>query len=144
MKVAIEEAKQAYIEDEVPIGAVLVKDNKIISRNHNKNRQLIDPTAHAEILVLRDAAKKIGAFRLVDTDLFVTIEPCPMCSGAIIYSRIKNLYFGCVDLKTGCAGSTLNIVSNDFFNHKVNYYKNILEDECSSIIKKFFKEKRKK
>jgi len=144
MKSALCQADLAYKEDEVPIGAVLVIDNNIIAENHNRNRQLIDPTAHAEILVLREAAQKIGEFRLNNAELYVTVEPCPMCAGAIIYSRIKKVIYGCKDAKAGCHTSVLNILNNKKFNHRVETISGILEKESLELLQNFFKEKRQK
>jgi len=140
MRAALKEAELAYCEDEIPIGAVIVINGDIIAANHNRNRQLIDPTAHAEILVLKETAKKIGVFRLVDADLYVTIEPCPMCAGAIIYSRIKRVIYGCKDEKAGCDSSVLNILNNPNFNHRAQTISGILENECREIMQKFFKD----
>jgi tRNA(adenine34) deaminase len=142
MNIAVEEAEKAYIEDEVPIGAVLVIDNEVISRNHNRNRQLTDPTAHAEILVLREAAKKLGCFRILNSILFVTMEPCPMCAGAMLYSRIGKIVYGCADLKAGCDTSVCNILNNEKFNHRVEVIRNFNEKKCKYLLQKFFKEKR--
>ena len=143
MKEALKEAKKAYAIEEIPVGCVIVKDGKVIARGYNKRESLQDTTLHAEIIAIKKACKKLGTWRLEDCDLYVTLEPCPMCSGAIIQSRIKNLYFGAYDPKTGAAGSVLDLFSYAF-NHKVNVYKEIMIDECSKIIKDFFKELRKK
>lgn len=143
MKEALKEAKKAYAIEEIPVGCVIVKDNKIIARGYNKRESMQDVTLHAEIIAIKKACKKLGSWRLEDCDLYVTLEPCPMCSGAIIQSRIKNLYFGAYDPKTGASGSVLDLFSYSF-NHKVNVFKEIMIDECSKIIKDFFKELRKK
>ena len=143
MKEALKEAKKAYAIEEIPVGCVIVKDGKVIARGYNKRESLQDTTLHAEIIAIKKACKKLGTWRLEDCDLYVTLEPCPMCSGAIIQSRIKNLYFGAYDPKTGAAGSVLDLFSYAF-NHKVNVHKEIMLDECSKIIKDFFKELRKK
>ena len=143
MKVALKEALKAYLLGEVPVGAVIVYDNKIIARGHNTRELAQSVLGHAEINAIKKASKKIGSWRLEDCDMYVTLEPCSMCSGAIIQSRIKNLYFGAYDLKTGAGGSVFNLFDYPF-NHKVNVYGGIMEEECSRIIKDFFKELRQK
>ena len=143
MKAALAEAKKAYLIDEVPVGAVIVYNNKIIARGHNTREKEQSVLGHAEINAIRKASKKIGSWRLEDCDIYVTLEPCSMCSGAIIQSRIKNLYYGASDPKTGACGSVLNLFENDF-NHKVNVTGGIMENECSQIIKDFFKTLRQK
>ena len=143
MKAALAEAKKAYIIDEVPVGAVIVCDGKIIARGHNTRETKQSVLGHAEINAIKKASRKIGSWRLEDCDMYVTLEPCSMCSGAIIQSRIKNLYFGAFDPKTGACGSVLNLFEHDF-NHKVNVNGGIMEDECSRIIKDFFRELRQK
>ena len=143
MKAALAEAKKAYIIDEVPVGAVIVRDGKIIARGHNTRETKQSVLGHAEINAIKKASRKIGSWRLEDCDMYVTLEPCSMCSGAIIQSRIKNLYFGAFDPKTGACGSVLNLFEYDF-NHKVNVSGGIMEDECSRIIKDFFRELRQK
>ncbi len=139
---ALKEAKKAYDIDEVPVGCVIVYNNKIIARAHNKRETTQNTIAHAEVLAIQKACKKVGSWRLVDCDMYVTLEPCSMCSGAIIQSRIKNLYFGAHDYRTGAAGSVLNLFDYNF-NHKVNVIPNILQLECESIIKNFFANLRK-
>ena len=143
MKEALKEAHKAFILGEVPVGAVIVYNNKVIARGHNTREIKQSVLGHAEINAISKASKKIGSWRLEDCDIYVTLEPCSMCSGAIIQSRIKNLYFGAYDLKTGACGSVLNLFDYPF-NHKVNVYGGIMEDECSRIIKDFFKELRQK
>lgn len=143
MKAALKEARKAYLLGEVPVGAVIVYDNKIIARGHNTRELTQSVLGHAEINAIKKASKKIGSWRLEDCDMYVTLEPCSMCSGAIIQSRIKNLYFGAYDLKTGASGSVFNLFDYPF-NHKVNVYGGIMEEECSRIIKDFFKELRQK
>lgn len=143
MREALKEAKKAYLLGEVPVGAVIVYENKIIARGHNTREIKQSVLGHAEINAIQKASKKIGSWRLEDCDIYVTLEPCPMCSGAIIQSRIKNLYYGATDPKTGACGSVLNLFENPF-NHKVNVIGGVLEDECSRIIKDFFKELRQK
>ena len=143
MKAALKEAAKAYQLGEVPVGAVIVYNNKIIARGHNTRELSQSVLGHAEINAIKKASKKIGSWRLEDCDIYVTLEPCSMCSGAIIQSRIKNLYFGAYDLKTGACGSVLNLFDYPF-NHKVNVCGGIMEEECSRIIKDFFKELRQK
>ena len=143
MKAAYAEAKKAYMIDEVPVGAVIVFNNKIIARGHNTRETNQSVLGHAEINAIKKASKKIGSWRLEECDMYVTLEPCPMCSGAIIQSRIKNLYFGAYDLKGGASGSVLNLFEYPF-NHKVNVVGGMMEEECSRIIKDFFKELRQK
>lgn len=143
MNLALKEAIKAYKKDEVPIGAVLVKDDKIIARAHNLIKKLKDPTAHAEILAIKKASKKINNERLPGTKLYVTIEPCAMCAFAIILARVETLVFGTTDLKTGACGSVYRIINNKKNNHRVKVIKGILKEECAEIIQKFFREKRK-
>jgi tRNA(adenine34) deaminase len=143
MMSALKEAQKAYGILEVPVGCVIVKDGKIIARGHNVRERDQSITGHAELVAIKKASKKLGTWRLEDCDIYVTLEPCPMCAGAIIQSRIRNLYFGAYDLKTGACGSVVNLFENAF-NHKVNVYGGVLEDKCSIIIKEFFKELRKK
>lgn len=144
MKEAIKQAKKAAEKDEVPIGCVIVKDDQIIARAYNKREMKQCSTAHAEILAIEKACKKLGSWRLEDCDLYVTLEPCPMCSGAIIQSRIRNVIFGAYDPKGGCMGSNMNINDVRGFNHYPDIEGGILQDECSRLLKEFFKAKRKK
>lgn len=144
MKEAIKQAKKAAQKDEVPIGCVIVKDDQIIAREYNKREMKQCSTAHAEILAIEKACKKLGSWRLEDCDLYVTLEPCPMCSGAIIQSRIRNVIFGAYDPKGGCMGSNMNINDVRGFNHYPDIEGGILQDECSRLLKEFFKAKRKK
>lgn len=144
MKEAIKQAKKAAQKDEVPIGCVIVKDDQIIARAYNKREMKQCSTAHAEILAIEKACKKLGSWRLEDCDLYVTLEPCPMCSGAIIQSRIRNVIFGAYDPKGGCMGSNMNINDVRGFNHYPDIEGGILQDECSRLLKEFFKTKRKK
>jgi len=144
MKLAIKEAKKAYKKDEVPVGAVVVKNGRIISKAHNLIKRLKDPTAHAEILAIKKASKKIKNERLLGMKLYTTLEPCSMCAGAIILARIETLVFGAKDPKTGACGSVFKIINNKKNNHRIKVIKGVLEKECGEIIKNFFKEKRKK
>lgn len=143
MKAALKEAKKAYDKLEVPVGAVIVKDRKIIARAHNLKETKNDTTKHAEILAIQKASKKLNSWRLIDCEMYVTLEPCSMCAGALINSRIKKVYIGASDKKTGAVGSVFNLLEDYTFNHKVEYEKGVLQDECESILKEFFKELRK-
>ncbi len=143
MKEALKEAKKAYDKLEVPVGAVIVKDGKIIARAHNLKETKKDTTKHAEMLAIEKASKKLDAWRLLDCEMYVTLEPCSMCAGAIINARIKKLYIGALDEKTGAAGSVLNLFEDYKFNHKVEIEKGIMKDECEKILKDFFKDLRK-
>ena len=144
MQEALKEAKQAFAEEEVPVGAVIVHQGKIIARGHNQIERLKDPTAHAEIIAITSAANYLGTKWLNEASLYVTIEPCSMCAGALVLARIKNLYFGASDPKTGACGSVINIVNHKKLNHRLKVASGILQEECSDILKDFFKKKRKK
>lgn len=139
MKEALKEAKKAYDKLEVPVGCVIVKDNKIIARAHNLKETKSDTTKHAEIIAIQKASKKLESWRLLDCEMYVTLEPCSMCAGAMINSRIKKLYIGALDEKTGACGSVLNLLEDYQFNHKIEVEKGILKKECESILKQFFK-----
>ena len=143
MKEALKEAKKAYKKLEVPVGCVIVKDGKIIARARNLKETKYDTTKHAEILAIQKASKKLESWRLIDCDMYVTLEPCPMCAGAIIQSRIKNLYYGACDEKTGAVGSVLNLMEDFKFNHIVNVEKGILKNDCENLLKDFFRELRR-
>ena len=143
MKQALKEAEKALKKLEVPVGAIIVKDNKIISRAYNLKEIKKDTTYHAEIEAIKKASKKLTSWRLNDCEMYVTLEPCAMCAGAIINSRIKKLYFGTSDEKTGACGSVLNLLEDYKFNHKVIVEKGILQKECEKILKDFFKDLRK-
>ncbi len=143
MKEALKEAKKAYNKLEIPVGAVIVKDGKIIGRAHNQKETKFDTTKHAEILAIQKASKKLGAWRLNDCEMYVTLEPCSMCAGAIINSRIKKVYIGTSDEKTGAVGSVLNLFEDYKFNHDVEFEKGILQEQCEKILKDFFKELRR-
>ena len=142
MKEAIKEAKKAYNKNEIPVGAIIVKDDKIISRGYNIKEGKKDTTKHAEIIAIQKASKKLDSWRLNDCEMYVTLEPCSMCAGAIIQSRIKKIYIGTMDPKTGACGSVLNLLEDYKFNHKVDIEKNIMQKECESILKEFFKKLR--
>lgn len=143
MKEALKEAQKAYDKLEVPVGCVIVKDGIIIARAHNQKETKLDTTKHAEILAIQKASKKLESWRLLDCEMYVTLEPCPMCAGAIINSRIKKVYIGTKDEKTGACGSKLNLLEDYTFNHKVEIETGIMKNECEEILKKFFKELRK-
>lgn len=142
MKIALEEAQSAYRRGEVPVGAVLVREGNVLARAHNSPIALNDPSAHAEMLVLRQASEKIGNYRLAGTELFVTIEPCVMCAGAIVHARVERVIFGARDPKFGAVVSLYNILDDKRLNHQVNVTEGILKEECGEIISRFFKEKR--
>lgn len=143
MKEALKEAKKAYDKLEVPVGTVIVKDGKIIARGHNLKETKFDTTNHAEIIAIQKASKKLKSWRLLDCEMYVTLEPCSMCAGAIINSRIKKVYIGANDEKTGAVGSVLNLFEDYKFNHKVEFEKGILKEDCENILKDFFKNLRK-
>ena len=143
MKEALKEAQKAYDKLEIPVGAVIVKDGKIIARAHNQKETKFDTTKHAEILAIQKASKKLKSWRLIDCEMYVTLEPCSMCAGAIINSRIKKVYIGTMDEKTGAVGSVLNLFEDYNFNHKPEYETEILKKECEDILKSFFKELRR-
>ena len=142
MKEALKQAQKAYDKLEVPVGAVIVKDGKIIARAYNQKEENQDTINHAEILAIKKASKKLGSWRLLDCDMYVTLEPCSMCAGALIQSRIRKVYIGALDEKTGACGSVLNLLNDYKFNHKVEVETGILKDECENMLKKFFKELR--
>ena len=142
MRAALKEADKAEAIDEVPIGCVVVKDGKIIARAFNRREIDNDPTGHAEIIALRKASKKLNDWQLVDCDLYVTLEPCIMCGGAIIQSRIRKVYFGAYDFKGGAFGSSINILDAKDINHKPVIVSGLLQRECSSKITDYFKKKR--
>jgi len=144
MKEALKEARKAYKKDETPIGAVIVKDGTIIARGHNEKELKKDATLHAEMTAIKKASKKLGSWRLNNCDMYVTLEPCTMCAGAIIQARIRRLYIGAPDPKAGAAGSVINVFTIKDFNHKVEVIHGILEEECSNLLKDFFKELRAK
>lgn len=143
MKQALKEAEKAYKKLEVPVGAVIVKDGTIIARGYNQKENKKDTTKHAEIIAIQKASKKLGSWRLIDCEMYVTLEPCSMCAGAIINSRIKKIYIGTKDEKTGAVGSVLNLLEDYKFNHKVEIESGIMQKECEKILKDFFKELRK-
>ncbi len=144
MKEALKQAKKAYLLGEVPIGCVIVHDGKIIGRGYNRRNTDKNTLAHAEITAINKASKKIGDWRLEDCTLYVTLEPCQMCSGAIVQARIPEVVMGCMNPKAGCGGSILNLLEMPQFNHQVHVTRGILETECSHMITTFFKELRQR
>ena len=144
MKEAIKEAKKAYGKLEVPIGAVIVKNGKIIARGHNQKEEKADTTMHAEIIAIKKASKKIGAWRLNGCEMYVTLEPCPMCAGAIVNARLDKIYIGTNDEKNGACGSVTDVLEEYKQNYKVQKEEGIHKKECEEKIKKFFKELRQK
>ncbi len=143
MSLALKEAQKALLEDETPIGCVIVKDDKVIARGHNKRESKNLVTSHAEIEAITKANRKLKNWRLVDCDIYVTVEPCIMCAGAIVQSRIRNIYYGAKDNKGGAFGSSINILETKNINHHPHVYGGFLEDQCAIIIKNYFKNKRK-
>ena len=144
MKEAIRQAEKAWKIEEVPIGCVIVYEGKIIGRGYNRRTTDKNPLAHAEMAAIKKASKKLGDWRLEDCTLYVTLEPCQMCSGAIVQARVKRVVIGCMNPKAGCAGSILNLLQVDRFNHQVEITSGVLEEECSQMMKGFFKELREK
>lgn len=144
MKAALKEARKAEEKGECPIGAVIVKEGKIISRGHNLRETKQSPLAHAELIAIRKASKKLKSWRLVDCDLYVTLEPCPMCAGAIIQGRIEHVYFGAFDPKAGAAGSVTNLFLAGMFNHDVEVRGNVMGEACAAILSDFFRQLRAK
>ena len=144
MKEALKQAKKAYALEETPIGGVIVHEGKIISRGYNRRNTDKNPLAHAEITAIRKASKKLGDWRLEGCTLYVTLEPCQMCAGAIIQSRMDRVVIGCMNPKAGCAGSVLNLLQVDRFNHQADVTRGVLEEKCSELMKSFFRELREK
>lgn len=144
MKIALEEAKKALKKDEVPVGAVIVQNGKVIAKAHNLKETKCDTTNHAEILAIQKASKKLKKWRLTDCEMYVTLEPCSMCAGALINCRINQLYIGTMDYKTGACGSVLNLLEDYKFNHIVKVESGILQKDCEKILKDFFKYLREK
>ena len=142
MKIALREANKSFVRDEVPVGVVITIDNKLVSYSHNSSISSKDPTAHAEIKAIRDASKVINNYRLKNATLYSTLEPCAMCYGAIIHSRIKKVVFGAYDNKTGVCGSCASFDKLECFNHVPEIIGGVLENDCSMVLKNFFKDKR--
>jgi tRNA(adenine34) deaminase len=141
---AINEAEKAMAKGEVPIGAIVVKDGEIVGRGHNLTESLKDPTAHAEMSAIREAAAYLGGWRLTGCTMYVTVEPCSMCAGALVLSRVEKIYIGTMDPKAGACGSILNIVSGNKLNHEIEIETGVMQKECEGIMKDFFKGLRKK
>lgn len=144
MKAALREAKKAYLLDEVPIGCVIVQNDKIIARGYNRRNTDKNTLAHAELIALRKACRKTGDWRLEDCTMYITLEPCQMCAGAIVQARIKKVVIGAMNAKAGCAGSVINLLQIPEFNHQVEVEKGVLEEECSSMLSGFFIKLREK
>lgn len=142
MELALEEARAAADQGEVPVGALVISNHEIVGRGGNRNLRDHDPTAHAEIVALRQAAQRLGNHRLTGCVLYATIEPCAMCAGAIIHARIARLVYGARDTKAGAAGSILEVINHPRLNHKVEVVSGVLEDRCSEILQDFFRRKR--
>ncbi len=144
MREALKEARKAARKGEVPVGAVVVKDGKVIGRGHNLTEKKQSALTHAELMALGKASKKLKSWRLVDCDLYVTLEPCTMCAGAIVLSRIRNLVYGTTDPKAGAVDSTARVMENEKLNHRVKVTRGVLKEECAGVLTDFFKEVRRK
>ncbi|OUS32691.1 hypothetical protein A9Q98_01135 [Thalassotalea sp. 42_200_T64] len=142
MRQAMLLAEKADLEGEIPVGAVLVANEKVISEGWNQSIQLHDPSAHAEMQAIRQAGPQVENYRMLDCTLYVTLEPCPMCAGLLVHSRIKRLVYGASDLKTGSCGSVFNLTNSDKLNHQVEVTSGVLKDECSTMLSAFFKRRR--
>ena len=138
MRVALEEAAVASVNGEIPVGAIVVAGDRIVGRGHNRSIGLSDPTAHAEVMALRDAGARIGNYRLPETIMYVTLEPCPMCAGALLHARVGNLVFGARDSEIGAAGSAMNLLESPLTNHRCQVIAGILETDCSERLEHFF------
>lgn len=143
MREALRQAQRAEAADEVPIGAVVVRNSKIIARAYNQVELLKDATAHAEMLALTEAEAAVGDWRLTDSDLYVTKEPCAMCAGALVHTRIRRVVFGCSDPLAGAAGTVINLLQMECFNHRAQITSGILQDQCAAILQNFFRHRRK-
>ena len=142
MREALRQALKAGKADEVPVGAVIVRAGKVIARAHNQVELLKDTTAHAEMLALTQAEAAVGDWRLIDCDLYVTKEPCAMCAGALVHTRVRRVIFGCADLAAGAAGSVINLLQMPTLNHRCDIAAGVLQDECAGILQSFFRERR--
>src|SRR5436309_1146904 len=143
MREALRQAQKAFEASEVPVGAVVVREGKIIGRAHNQVELLNDATAHAEMLALTQAEAAVGDWRLTDCDLYVTKEPCAMCAGALVHTRVRRVIFGCTDPSAGAAGSVINLLQMPAFNHRCEITSGVLQKECAAILQDFFRTKRK-
>jgi tRNA(adenine34) deaminase len=144
MEIALMQAREALRQGEVPVGAVLVHAGKIVARSYNRREALQDATAHAEILALREAGKRLGSWRLLDTTLYVTLEPCPMCAGALVQARVSRLVYGAPDPKSGAAGSLYNIAADPRLNHRLEVKAGVLGAQCAALLQEFFQVRRGK
>lgn len=144
MGLALEEARAAAAVGEIPVGAVIVRDETVIGRGHNRRELDNDPTAHAEMIAIRQASVRTGAWRLTGATMYVTIEPCPMCAGALVLARIDRLVYGAADPKTGATGTLYNIVQDPRLNHRMDVVAGVLEDECRDVMQRFFRERRRR
>jgi tRNA(adenine34) deaminase len=142
MRLALREAARALVHDDVPIGAVIVKDGEVIGAGHNERELRADPTAHAETIALREAARVLGGWRVLDTVMYVTLEPCAMCAGAIVLARIPRVVFGTADPKAGAAGSVLNVLDVPQLNHRPQVQSGLLAEDCAELLRSFFASRR--
>lgn len=143
MRLALEEAQQAFAEDEVPIGAVIVHEDRVIARSHNQREQLRDPTAHAEMIAITQAAQSRGSWRLDECVLYVTLEPCPMCAGAIVLGRISTVVYGATDPKAGAVHTLYRLLDDPRLNHRCRIFSGVLADSCGEILTRFFQQQRR-
>lgn len=143
MRLALDEARQAATEKEVPVGAVIVRDSTVIASAHNQREQLRDPTAHAEMIAITQAAESLGGWRLENCTLYVTLEPCPMCAGGIVQARVPRVVYGARDPKAGAVESLFTLLADDRLNHRCEVTTGVLADECGEILRQFFRERRK-
>ena len=144
MRSALREARRALEEDEVPVGAVVVREGRIVARAHNRPLHSNDPSAHAEVLALRRAGRKLGNYRLPDCTLYVTIEPCAMCAGAMVQGRLRRVVYGASDPKAGASGSALTVLNHPKLNHQVEIGSGVMAEDCASLLQEFFRRRRKK
>lgn len=142
MRIALEEAELAKVEGEIPVGAVVVLEDQVLARDHNRREFLADPTAHAEILALRAAAQSIGHWRLLGADVYVTLEPCAMCAGAMVQARVRRCIYAAEDPKAGAAGSLCNLLADPRLNHQVEVIPGVLREESGSLLREFFQQRR--
>jgi tRNA(adenine34) deaminase len=142
MRLALREAERALAHDDIPVGAVVVKDGEVIGTGHNERELRADPTAHAEMIALREAARGLGSWRVLDTVLYVTLEPCAMCAGAIVLARVPRVVFGTTDPKAGASGSVLNVLAEPRFNHRPQVESGLLTEDCADLLRAFFASRR--